>query len=248
MNYPTLNCDLGESFGAWQMGYDAEIIPLIDSANIACGFHGGDPVVILQTLQLAREHGKEIGAHVSYPDLMGFGRRSMQLSKNELRSCILYQLAALHGLARTVGCHMSYIKPHGALYNDMMQNDALLEGIMASVSAWPDPLELVILATDQAPAHRAMAARYQLSLRFEAFADRAYTPSGMLVPRGQAGAVLSAAEAQRQVSGLIEGYVTTISGERLPLIADTLCVHGDTESALDIVRHIRQRWPINGTN
>lgn len=234
-----LNCDLGESYGAWVMGNDAEVMPLIDAANIACGFHGGDPSVIRATLAAAAKHNVEIGAHVSYPDLQGFGRRSMQIRGQALADILHYQIAALSGMARLAGTAVTYVKPHGALYNDMMKEEALLTDIMTSVAAWPEPLALVILGTGHADHHRELAERHGVRLEFEAFADRAYTESGELVPRSLPGAVLHETDALTQARELHSGVVTTMTGKKITVPATTLCVHGDTPDALAMLRKIR---------
>lgn len=235
----TLNCDLGESFGAWRMGTDADVMPFIDCANIACGFHAGDPSVIRETLKLARKHKVEIGAHVAYPDLQGFGRRSMALSGQELIDCLHYQIAALDGMARVQGRKVTYVKPHGALYNDMMKDRKLLDVVMTAVSTWHKSLDLVVQATTKDKKLVPMAFSHGLSLRFEAFADRAYTPGGYLVSRNKAGAVLSAADAVTQSLAIADGSLRIGRGKNTVLTADTLCVHGDTPDALEVLRAIR---------
>lgn len=149
-----LNCDLGESFGAWQMGLDDEVMPHIDMANIACGFHGGDSDVMANTLALAKQHKVMIGAHPSYPDKQGFGRRSMVLTPQELSNCLHYQIAAIEGMARVQGLSLEYVKPHGALYNDMMVDETILTTVMQAVASYPSKLKLMILATANAEQHQ----------------------------------------------------------------------------------------------
>lgn len=239
MNTLTLNCDLGESFGAWQMGNDSAVMPLIDAANIACGFHAGDPSVIRETLQLAKTCRVEIGAHVSYPDLQGFGRRSMQIRGQALIDTLHYQMAALEGMARIHRLKMTYVKPHGALYNDMAKDIALRADVMRAVAAWHRPLDLVVLATVDDSDTVDLAVQYGLKLRFEAFADRAYGSNGLLLPRDQAGAVLNRDKAVAQALAIAQGQLTSTRGKVLQLQADTLCVHGDTPEALAMVQAIR---------
>ena len=236
-----LNCDLGESYGSWRMGLDEEVMPFVDQANVACGFHGGDPVVIQKTLQLAARHGVSIGAHPAYPDLVGFGRRSMALSAAELRATLLYQIAAVDGMARTAGLRLDYVKPHGALYNDMMADASIRHTIMDTVSAYAEPLRLMLQATADASRHREEAAQRDLALWFEAFADRCYEDDGRLVSRRKPGAVHSRERMLEQVRELAEEHsVTTASGNRLSLEADTLCVHGDNAEGVQAIREIRE--------
>ncbi|MEO3864450.1 5-oxoprolinase subunit PxpA [Rheinheimera fenheensis] len=235
-----LNCDLGESYGSWQMGLDAEVMPHIDMANIACGFHAGDADVMARTLALAKQHGVVIGAHPSYPDLQGFGRRSMALSHSEIVNCMRYQIAALDGMALSAGVTLSYVKPHGALYNDMMAKPAVFAAVLDAVAGFYKPLKLMILATARQQEFAAQAKAQGVSLLFEAFADRRYTDEGTLTTRSQAGAVLHADDMLAQVRQLVtQGTVTTASGQSLALQADTLCVHGDNQAAIAQVQQIR---------
>ncbi|MFN3711433.1 MAG: 5-oxoprolinase subunit PxpA [Alishewanella aestuarii] len=236
-----LNCDLGESFGSWTMGLDEQAMPHIDLANIACGFHGGDPDVMARTLQLAKQHSVTIGAHPSYPDLQGFGRRSMHCSASEIVNLIHYQVAALDGMAQCQGLNLSYVKPHGALYNDMMAKPEVWQAVLQAVASYHKPLKLMILATADAAQYQQQAAAAGVNLLLEAFADRRYTEAGKLTPRSQAGAVLHGAEVLTQVRQLVtQGSVTTDSGKTLPLAADTLCVHGDNVAAITQLTEIRE--------
>ena len=236
-----LNCDLGESFGAWQMGLDAEVMPLIDQANIACGFHAGDPTVLVTTLILAKTHQVQIGAHPSYDDKQGFGRRSIKMQADELKHLLWYQIAAVDGVAKSLGLELSYVKPHGALYNDMMASPALLETVMQAVASYHKPLKLMLLATGSAAEHRRLAKNYQLELLFEAFADRRYKSDGSLTPRNQVGSVLDHQAALEQVQQLLQsGTVVSDTGDNVAIAADTLCVHGDNPAAVALVQSIRQ--------
>ncbi|MFO7552348.1 MAG: 5-oxoprolinase subunit PxpA [Haliea sp.] len=235
-----LNCDLGESYGSWEMGMDADVMPHIDQANIACGFHGGDPVTIDKTLALAAQHGVSVGAHPAYPDLVGFGRRSMHLDDAELASALRYQIAALDGMAVCHGLQISYVKPHGALYNDMMANGRLRGVVMAAVAGYHRPLALMLQATPQAQEHRQEARALGLQLLFEAFADRCYDDDGRLLSRKRPHAVHDRERMLAQVDELRrEGTVTTISGHRLQLAADTLCVHGDNLEGVRAIEAVR---------
>jgi len=235
-----LNCDLGESFGSWTMGMDASVMPFIDQANIACGFHGGDPLVISKTLTLAKAQGVRVGAHPSYPDLVGFGRRSMNCSADEIKALVTYQVAALDGMAASQGLELNYAKPHGALYNDMMAKSQVRHAIMDAMAAYHRPLRLMLQATPQAEKHRVEAAERGLELYCEAFADRCYDDDGGLLPRSKAGAVLSREKMLAQVQQLNEqGTITTVSGQTLTLQADTLCVHGDNLEGVQAIEAIR---------
>lgn len=236
-----LNCDLGESFGAWQMGLDAQVMPLIDQANVACGFHAGDPTVLVKTLTLAKQYQVQIGAHPSYDDKQGFGRRSVKMQPDELKHLLWYQIAAVDGVAKSLGLELSYVKPHGALYNDMMASPALLETVMQAVAGYHKPLKLMLLATASAAQHKVLAQQYQLELLFEAFADRRYKSDGSLTPRSQTGSVLDHQAALEQVQQLLQkGTVQSDTGDSVVITADTLCVHGDNPAAVALVQSIRQ--------
>lgn len=237
-----LNCDLGESYGAWDMPVDKEIMPLLDQANIACGFHAGDPSTIKSAISLAIQFDVEIGAHPSYPDLQGFGRRSMAMSKTELIDCLHYQLSAIDGLCRQAGTRMHYVKPHGALYNDMMKSPQVRLTVMEAVSSYAGGQTLMIQAHPDQRQHEKEAKNFALSLYFEAFADRRYQDDGLLVSRRESGAVLEHDEALSQVEHLLnKGVIVTQSGQTLAMSVDTLCVHGDTKGAVTMAKAIRQR-------
>jgi len=235
-----LNCDLGESYGRWSLGCDDEVMPHVDQANVACGFHGGDPVTIQRTLRLAAAHGVSVGAHPSYPDLVGFGRRSVAMSDEELHGTLLYQIAALDGMAASIGTTLDYVKPHGALYNDMMRDADVRRVVMGTVADYHRPLRLMLQATPEAQRHREEARGLGLELYLEAFADRRYDDDGRLLARREAGAVLDRQQMLAQVRRLVdEGSVETVSGRRLELRADTLCVHGDNAEGVVAIRDIR---------
>jgi UPF0271 protein len=239
-----LNCDLGESFGNWRMGMDSEVMPYIDQANIACGFHAGDPLTIAETLELAAQHGVQVGAHPAYPDLVGFGRRSMAHSAEELRASLYYQIAALYGMAAAVGLTPAYVKPHGALYNDMMADDAIRRCVLEAISSYPAELALMLQATPEAEQHREEGATAGVPLLFEAFADRCYDDDGRLLSRRRPGAVHDRDRMLAQVRLLAgEGAVITVSGLRLDLPVDTLCVHGDNPEGVAAIREIRELLP-----
>ncbi len=236
-----LNCDLGESYGAWQMGQDEQVMPLIDMANVACGFHAGDSNVMRKTIALAARHGVEIGAHPSYHDLPGFGRRSIVHSPDEIEALMLYQLGALDGLCRAESLHLSYVKPHGALNNDMMKDMSTLEAVMSAIRKYDSTLPLMLPVTIHYPRHQKLADYVGIPLLLEAFADRAYDDEGQLVSRRLPGAVHQSVEAivAQAVSFARKGGVISTSGQWLELPADSLCVHGDTDGALAAIRQIR---------
>ena len=239
-----LNCDLGESFGSWQMGQDEQIMPLIDQANIACGMHAGDPLILQRTLQLAKAQNVEIGAHPSYPDLQGFGRRSMTMQQDELTALLHYQIAAVDGMASNLGLSLTYVKPHGALYNDMMastkKEPELLNWVMQAIADYHKPLGLMIQSTANWQQHLEAAQKLGIELYFEAFSDRRYMPDGSLMPRSQAGAVLNAEQSLAQVKTLLESQcVITSDNQALPLKVDSLCVHSDSPDSLIIAQQIR---------
>ena len=237
-----LNCDLGESFGPWNMGVDSAVMPHIHMANIACGFHASDPLTIQKTVGLAVEHGVEVGAHPGYPDLVGFGRRSMQCSESELQALLHYQIAALSGMASVQGTQVAYVKPHGAMYNDMMRDMEIMHCIMRSVANYSPQLKLVLQATGENDKYRDMANIYGIDLLFEAFADRAYNESGLLVPRSTSGAVL--VEPQQIIDRVTElaeqGTVETLTGKKICIQPDTLCVHGDHSESVAQIQQIRK--------
>ena len=235
-----LNCDLGESYGSWTMGLDEEVMPHIDQANVACGFHGGDPLTMRKTLQLAAEHGVKVGAHPAYPDLVGFGRRPMNLTADEIVANMQYQVAALEGMAASQWLHVEYVKPHGALYNDMMAKEEVRAAIMEAVASYHRPIALMLQATPDADAHCEEAAAHGISLLFEAFADRCYDDDGRLLSRRKPGAVHTREKMLEQVAQLSKnGTVTTVSCTTMTLAADTLCVHGDNMEGVQAIREIR---------
>jgi UPF0271 protein len=235
-----LNSDLGESYGAWKMGDDKAMLAIVSSANVACGFHAGDPLTVLATLREAAARGVAVGAHVSYPDRVGFGRRRMDVAPAELTADVIYQIGALQGLAAAAGTRVRYVKPHGALYNtiadDAVQADAVIAGIRAI-----DP-SLTLMALAGAPIlQRARAAG--LRVVAEAFADRAYTPTGALVSRRDPGAVLHDPEevAARMLRLATDGVIEAADGSELRLEAQSICVHGDSPAAVAMARSIRER-------
>ena len=234
-----LNCDMGESFGPWRMGQDAEVMPWITSANIACGFHAGDFSTMRQTVLLAKTHGVAIGAHVSLPDLQGFGRRELRVTPDEAYAMTLYQIGALAAFTRAAGTRVAHVKPHGALYNMAARDAALSDAIACAVRDFDKDLILVGLAGSELP--RAGEAN-GLRVAHEAFADRRYEIDGSLTPRSEAGAVIhdiGAAVAQA-VQIATQGNVETRSGKTIDAHADTICVHGDRKDASVFARRLRE--------
>ncbi|WP_323751772.1 5-oxoprolinase subunit PxpA [Marinobacter sp.] len=237
-----LNCDLGESFGAWTMGMDEHIMPFIDQANIACGFHAGDPITMQRTVQLALKHGVTLGAHPSYPDLQGFGRRSMSVPPAEITAMIRYQIGALSHIAASEGGLVSYVKPHGALYNDMMRDEAILESILLAISRSPHDLAIMAMSTADNGKLKALCEKHAVPLILEAFADRAYDERGFIVPRTRSGAVHKDSNIIiEQARNLATGTpIQSIDGEPLQLEADSLCVHGDNPDSIAAAEAIRK--------
>lgn len=232
-----LNSDLGESFGAWTMGDDAALLRIVSSANVACGFHAGDSSTMLATCRQAAAEGVTVGAHVSYRDLAGFGRRAMDVPPGELRDEVLYQLAALAGLARVAGTAVRYVKPHGALYNRIVHDPVQARAVVDAVLAFDPSLALLGLAGSAVE-----QAAGEAGLRFvrEAFVDRGYRPDGTLVPRGEPGALLSdpVAIASRAVRMAVEGTVDAADGTAIAVQVDSLCVHGDTPGAVAMAQAV----------
>ena len=235
-----LNADLGEGFGRWHLTDDEQLWSVVTSANVACGFHAGDPVTMRRVCELAAERGVRVGAQVSYRDLAGFGRRAMDVPSAELAAEVAYQIGALEVFARAAGTRVSYVKPHGALYNrivhDREQAAAVIEGVLLADASLPVlglPGSVVL----------DLAAKAGLPAVTEAFADRAYTDEGTLVPRGRDGAVVTDPEAvvERSLSLARSGTVDALSGARIEVRARSLCLHGDTPGAVDLARRVRER-------
>jgi len=233
-----LNCDLGELEGE---NNDALIMPLIDQANIACGFHAGDKLTMHQTVALAIKHQVTIGAHPSYPDRENFGRLSMKMPADKLIICLHEQISALNIICQTQQSRVCYVKPHGALYNDMMANLSLFETVCQAINSFDNSLPLMIQALPSPSQYQSIALKYGITLYYEAFADRAYQNNGLLVPRNQQGAVLHQQEkVVKQIRQLIhQQQLTSINNQVLNLQVDTLCVHGDNAAALELIHALR---------
>ena len=236
-----LNCDMGESFGAWRMGEDELVMPLVDQANIACGFHASDPQTMRNTVRLALENSVSIGAHPAYPDLVGFGRRAMAVSPEEVEALLLYQIGALDGLCRAEGSQVDYVKPHGALYNAIAADASLLRAALTACARYRDGLPLMVLARADNSGSQRLAEQLGVPLLFEAFADRGYAADGSLLPRGTPGAVHGDDDTiLNQALAFARGApVALADGGSLCLTPDSLCVHGDNAHARSVLRRLR---------
>lgn len=240
-----LNSDLGEGFGPWVMGDDAAMLDIVTSANIACGFHAGDPAGLLKTLRAAAERGVVVGAHVGYRDLVGFGRRNMDPSSEELIGDVVYQIGALQGLAKAAGTSVSYVKPHGALYNTMAIDQRQAQDVIDAMLAVDPSLVLMALAGSSVVDQARTAG---LTVVAEAFADRAYTSEGQLVSRRLEGSVLHdpGLVAERMVEMVRTGTIPAIDGKPTRIDAQSICVHGDSPGAVEMARHLRAALEASG--
>ncbi|OBK33304.1 hypothetical protein A5658_13840 [Mycobacterium sp. 1245111.1] len=240
-----LNADLGEGFGVWQLGDDHAMLGIVTSANVACGFHAGDPAGLLSVCRLAAERGVRIGAQVSYRDLAGFGRRFVDATYDDLLADVVYQIGALHGLAQAAGSTVSYVKPHGALYNTIVTNREQAAAVAAAVHAVDAGLPVLGLAGS---AFFDEATERGLRTVGEAFADRAYRPDGQLVSRREPGAVLDDPEAiaDRVLTMVTSGTVAACDGSEVTLEVESVCVHGDSPGAVRIATTVRERLTANG--
>ncbi|MCX5824121.1 MAG: 5-oxoprolinase subunit PxpA [Deltaproteobacteria bacterium] len=241
MNRIDLNSDVGESFGNYTLGFDAEVIPHISSANIACGYHAGDPAVMRKTVSLAKANGVALGAHPGLPDLVGFGRRNMDVTIEEIKDFVTVQIGALQAVAALQGARLQHVKPHGALYNMAAKNPVIWDAVAEVMAALDPRLILFVLAGSDRKELEEIGRRRGIRIAFEFFADRAYNPNGSLVSRKLPGAVISDHEAvEVRVLKLVrEGRVTAVDGSDIDLKAETICVHGDNPKALALVKKIR---------
>ncbi|MGM0428608.1 MAG: LamB/YcsF family protein [Thermodesulfobacteriota bacterium] len=239
-NVIDLNSDVGESFGLYRLGLDEEVIPLITSANIACGFHAGDPSVMRRTVALAKQYGVAVGAHPGLPDLIGFGRRVMDTTPEEIQDDVTYQVGALQAFVTAQGMTLQHVKPHGALYNMAVAHPEMWGVIAEALAAVDQNLILVALAGPNRKTIEAIPARTGIRVAFEFFGDRAYNPDGSLVSRREPGAVIHdhTQVAERVVKMVKEGTVTARDQSEVQLEADTICVHGDNPEAVTLVRKI----------
>lgn len=235
-----LNCDLGESFGNYKIGMDEEVIPLISSANVACGYHASDPVVMQKTIAMTKKFGTAVGAHPGFPDLMGFGRRNLSVSPAEAKAYTLYQLGALDAFCRTQGVKLQHVKPHGALYNMAAKDYELARGICEAIYEFDK--DLIVLALSGGELVRA-GKDIGLRTALEFFSDRAYEEDGTLVNRRKEGAVITDEDEAiaRVVRMIKENKLTAITGKDISIKADSVCVHGDGVKALQFVKKIREK-------
>lgn len=233
-----LNCDMGEAFAGYKLGPDAEIMPLISSANIACGWHAGDPQVMRKTVELALKYNVGIGAHPGHPDLMGFGRRNLGVTPDELKDYVIFQVGALYGFVKALGGKLQHVKAHGAMYNQAAADPALARAFAEAVASFDRELVVVGLANSHLVTE---AERLGLPTASEVFADRGYLPNAALVPRSQPGAILHDSQlvVQRVIGMVKDSQVISNNGEVISLRADTICVHGDTPEALEHLRALR---------
>lgn len=238
-----LNCDLGESFGVYTLGMDEAVMPYITSANIACGWHAGDPLVMNKTVRLAAQNGINCGAHPGYPDLLGFGRRQMKVGIEELKCYLIYQIGALDAFCRANRTVLTHVKPHGSLYLTAVESEETAMAVAEAIASVNRDLIFVTLAGKKGRVMAEAGREYGLAIAFEAFPDRAYTPEGTLAPRQNPGAVITdAAEVvRRAVQIATEGRIEAVNGDSIELAAQTLCVHGDNPHAVEMVRTIRSR-------
>ena len=237
-----LNCDMGESFGAYKLGMDEKVIQFITSANIACGWHAGDPLVMDATVKMAVEHGVGVGAHPGYPDLLGFGRRNFDCTVEEVRNYLIFQIGALQAFCKVHGTQLQHVKPHGALYLTAVGDEGVARAVAEAIVSVNPELLYVALAGAKGELVTRIGQEVGLKVVYEAFPDRAYTSEGALVSRRQSGAVIKDPQevSERALRMAKEGIVIAVDGTSIPLEAQTLCVHGDTPSAVDLVRSIRE--------
>ena len=240
-----LNSDMGEAFGIYQLGDDEGLLDVVTSANVACGFHAGDPQVMLRTVEGAVSGGVHVGAHVSYRDLVGFGRRALDATPAEITADVIYQIGALDGAARANGTRVRYVKPHGALYNTMAVQQPVAEAVVAAVRAYDTSLAILTLPGS---AVIPVAGSAGITTVTECFADRAYTPDGHLVPRRESGAVITDADTvvRRATEMATTGTVEAIDGTRIRVNAASMCVHSDTPGAAGLARRIRKAFEAAG--
>lgn len=240
-----INCDMGESFGAYKIGEDEKVIPYITSANIACGCHAGDPMVMAITMELAKKHRVAVGAHPGYPDLVGFGRRNLETMPGEIKNYLLFQIGALMAFARVNGLSLQHVKPHGALYNLAARDEKAAQEVIEAVRSLDSDLILVMLSGSLGAK---MAAASGLKVAQEVFPDRAYLKDGRLAPRTMAGAVIHDPELvkKRIIKLMATGMMTSIEGKEISLKADTLCIHGDTPGAWKVARVIQRELKKSG--
>ena len=240
-----LNCDMGESYGAWKMGADAEVMPFITSANVACGFHGGDPATIRRTVRLAVDHGVAVGAHPSLPDLMGFGRRTMKISPQDMYDLVVYQAGAVDAFARAAGSRLHHVKCHGQLYNMAANDEALSEAMARAVRDIGGGVMIYCLSNSQSVQ---AAKKLHVKTVEEVFADRGYSDDGTLAPRDQPGGMIEDREKSvaQALAMVTQGEFRSLNGKALRVRADTICLHGDQPGAVAFAQAIRKTFSEKG--
>ncbi len=243
-----LNCDMGESFGAYKLGMDEKIIQYITSANIACGWHAGDPMVMDKTVKMAVEYGVGVGAHPGYPDLLGFGRRNMDCTPDEIRNYVVYQIGALEGYCKVYGTRLRHVKPHGALYLTAVVNEVVARAVAEAIVNIDSNLLYVALAGAKGAMMTRIGNDVGLKVIYEAFPDRAYTPEGNLLSRREPGAVIKepGEVTERALRMVLEKRVIAVDGSSIPFEVGTLCVHGDTPTAVELTKSIREALESEG--
>lgn len=243
-----LNCDMGESFGGYKLGLDEEVIKYITSANVACGWHAGDPLVMMRTVKMAKEYGVGVGAHPGYPDLLGFGRRNMDCTPEEVRNYVIYQIGALQAFCTANKIELRHVKPHGNLYMTAVENENVARAIAQAIVAVDPRLMYVALAGAKGELIALVAQEVGLKVVFEAFPDRAYTSQGTLLSRRDPGAVIQDPKivANRALKMAKEKRIVAVDGSEIIVEAQTLCVHGDNPKAVELVRAIRETLETNG--
>jgi UPF0271 protein len=243
-----LNCDMGESFGGYKLGLDEEVIKYITSANVACGWHAGDPLVMMRTVKMAKEYGVGVGAHPGYPDLLGFGRRNMDCTPEEVRNYVIYQIGALQAFCTANKVELRHVKPHGNLYMTAVENENVARAIAQAIVAVDPRLMYVALAGAKGELIALVAQEVGLKVVYEAFPDRAYTSQGTLLSRREPGAVIQDPKivANRALKMAKEKRIVAVDGSEIIVEAQTLCVHGDNPKAVELVRAIRETLETNG--
>jgi UPF0271 protein len=245
-----INSDIGESFGVYKLGLDEEVVPHITSANIACGYHAGDPGVMRRTVSLAQKYGVELGAHPGFPDLMGFGRRNMDATLEEIQDYVIYQMGALQAFASCYGMKLQHVKPHGSLYNMAFANHKIWQAIAEAAVKVDREIILVVLAPSRREPLIEIGRKCGVRIAFEAFPDRAYAKDGSLVSRREKGSLIEdhGVVAERALRMALEGKITAIDGTEISIKADTLCVHGDNPGAVQMVKNIREKLTAAGVD
>ena len=243
-----INGDMGESFGVYRLGSDEEMIKYVSSANLACGFHAGDPLVMRKTVALAKRHGVAIGAHPGFPDLMGFGRRTLNATQEEIENYVLYQIGALKVFVEAEGLKLQHVKPHGAIYNMAMEEENVARAVVDAITEVDPSLIYLVLGGSKGEMMERIAREVGLKIAREGYPDRAYLPQGTLVPRRQPGAVIEEPDeiAERAIKMVTEGKVSAVDGAVIDLPVHTLCFHGDNPAAVRTLQEVQQKMKVAG--